>query len=220
VKPKWVIFDAADTLLRPEPSVASVYQRVAEEHGVYLTTEEISNRFQPAIRQYFADEISNEELDYRRWRDLVFDVLQTSDDSAFDALWSHFAKANNWQLYQDVPPAWHWLAENGYRLAIASNFDRRLFGIVSSLPPIHQAEHVFISSQLGFRKPSSHFFRMIERELGEPPDQLMLIGDSRRADFDGASNTGWQALHLDRSCEVNRFPTIRRLTGVIEFFGN
>lgn len=214
--PKWVIFDAADTLLRPVPQVASVYQQVAAEHGSQLTTDDIADRIAPAIRKYFAGEVSSEELDYRRWRELVFDVLDTSDEVIFNTLWNYFAKASSWQLHEDVLTAWNWLEHNGFRLAIASNFDQRLLNIVRALPPIHSAEYVFISSELGFRKPSSFFFRAIERELDERADELMLIGNSRHADFEGGQNAGWQTLHLDRLSEYDRFPTICRLTSIIQ----
>lgn len=195
---KWIIFDAADTLLRPVPGVAEVYQRAAARHGVEANADAIKQRFAPAIRKHFAGEISNENLDRQRWQELVFDVLQTNQTAIFDELWEHFAQPSSWAVYEDVEVCWSQLREAGYRLAIASNFDARLLKIVAAKPILAKAEHVFISTHLGYRKPSPKFFTAIEAELGVRADQLAMVGDSEVADFQGAANAGWQAWHLIR----------------------
>jgi putative hydrolase of the HAD superfamily len=212
-RPTWVIFDAADTLLTAVPSVDAVYQRIGAEFGSVVTTAEIKRRFNPAIRTYFHDGSSSEESDRRRWKELVFDVLQTSSDVMFDAIWEHFARSDHWRLFDDVTPAWRWLTQCGYRLAIASNFDLRLLKIVASFSEL-SPEHVFLSTQLGYRKPCINFFRCIERKLGVAPDQLLLIGDSTVADFDGARAAGWQSLLIDRSLGEDAGDAICRLTSL------
>ena len=196
---EWIIFDAADTLIRPEPSVANAYHAMALKHQVAVPPSSIKSRFGPAIRRHFADLASNEELDRARWRQLVFDVLETDCEAIFDDLWTHFAEPSHWRLYDDVATAWKTLAARGYRLAIASNFDARLLGIVDSLPPINTAEHVFVSSQLGHRKPGNDFFRSVESKLGKSRERLLMVGDSVEADYMGAKKAGWHAVLLDRS---------------------
>lgn len=198
-RPEWIIFDAADTLLRPEPSVAEVYKCVAERYGVVVSVDAIKARFQPAIRIHFADAVSNEQLDRARWQQLVYEVLETDDARVFDDLWQHFAEPGSWRLFDDVASTWSWLVEQGFRIGIGSNFDARLLNIVAAMPPLAGAEQVFVSSKLGFRKPATEFFRAIEQQLGVEPDQLMLVGDSRHADFEGAVRAGWSAVWLDRS---------------------
>ena len=201
VRPKWILFDAADTLLRPTPGVADVYCEIAGRHGVIANRREIKSRFAPAIRKHFADERASESLDKNRWRALVFDVLQTDNQQLFDELWEHFARPSSWELFEDVEIAWSELTELGYQLAIASNFDARLLEIVQHLPPISTAKHVFISSQLGYRKPSKKFFAKIEDALGCEGNELLLVGDNETADYGGAVSAGWQAIHLVRRDE-------------------
>lgn len=211
----WIIFDAADTLLSPAPAVAEVYQRVAATHGVDSNASEIKLRFAPAIRTHFAEEVSSEQLDRQRWQELVFDVLQTDKTEIFDELWNHFAQPASWDIYKDVEPCWTRLMEAGYRIAIASNFDARLLNIVRAKPILTRAEHVFISSHLGFRKPSSKFYGAIQEQLGVSAQELTMVGDSESADFHGAVNAGWKAWHLVRG-EVNpkapRIDTLLSLT--------
>ena len=196
--PRWIIFDAADTLLRPNPSVAEVYHDVAAKHDVAMSVAEIRAQFGPAIRRQFADEISNEVVDRQRWRALVFDVLRTDKTQIFEELWEHFARPASWELFDDVEPTWNYLNEAGFRLAIASNFDARLLNIVQANPILASTRQVFLSSQLGYRKPSRRFFAEIETRLACDASELTLVGDSRVADFEGARNAGWNAFHLVR----------------------
>lgn len=197
--PKWIVFDAADTLIRPEPSVATVYQNVAQQFGVTISCESIKQRFQPAIQKHFDEAESSEQLDHQRWRNLVFDVIGSKNEQLFAKLWEHFADVANWRLYDDVSRVWQQIQQRGIGLAIASNFDARLLKIVDGLSPLNQSQHIFISSQIGYRKPSVHFFREIASRLNVDADELLMIGDSRHADFQGARDAGWQALHLDRN---------------------
>ena len=129
----------------------------------------------------------------------MFDVLQTQNEQLFDDLWEHFARPTSWELYEDVEATWSELTQLGYQLAIASNFDARLLDIVAQLPPIASAQHVFISSQLGYRKPSKKFFAKIADALDCVASELLLVGDNETADFQGAVSAGWHAVHLVRS---------------------
>ena len=57
VRPEWVIFDAADTLLRPEPSVAHVYQQLAArypEAKVLLSVRDPERWYQSCQSTIFA----------------------------------------------------------------------------------------------------------------------------------------------------------------------
>lgn len=211
----WIIFDAADTLLKANPSVATVYAQVAAAHGVSADSAQINLRFGPAIRKHFADEDSNEELDRTRWQDLVFDVLQTDNTHLFDDLWNHFALPSSWELYDDVGPTWTRLLDLGFQIAIASNFDARLLNIVQAKPVLSRASHVFISSQLGFRKPSTKFYDEIQRQLGCNKKELVMVGDSEAADFQGALEAGWQAFHLVRDESHATLPRISSLSALV-----
>jgi len=211
----WIIFDAADTLLKPSPSVASTYARIAKDHGVSADPVEIKQRFGPAIRKHFAEEVSSEQLDRTRWQTLVFDILQTDNSQLFDDLWNHFAEPSSWEVYDDVEPTWTRLLERGFKIAIASNFDARLVNIVAAKPTLSRASHVFISSQLGFRKPSPKFYAAIEQELNCEKDQLVMVGDSEVADLQGARSAGWQAWHLVRDEQNVAPPKISSLVELV-----
>lgn len=163
-----VLFDAVGTLLRPEPSVAEAYAAAGKCFGSLLTRAEIDLRF----RTVFADDKQADLRDregrtdgtrkIQRWHSIVKgvfdDVSPTRVDALFEELWAHFARPENWRVFDDVRPAVD-LRNSGQVLAIASNFDERLLEITLSILPEITYEHVLVSSLVGYRKPASGFFR-------------------------------------------------------------
>ncbi len=218
-RPQWILFDAAGTLLRADPDVTSVYQQMGCQHGFSLSQQEIRQGLAHAWAEHFRDRTTSEEQERRCWRNVVCDVFATDDrrgEPLFEALWQHFALSHHWRLFDDVALTWNWLAKNGFQLGIASNFDQRLFQILAGLAPLDQAARVFASTHIGHRKPSRSFFRHIESELGLAAHRLLLVGDNRTADYEGALAAGWQALHVDRSLAIDSRPMIQSLTSIIE----
>jgi putative hydrolase of the HAD superfamily len=95
------------------------------------------------------------------------------------------------------------LAERGYRYAILSN----------GWNPLQQrkADHigfdgpVFVSDDIGVRKPSVHAFNVLRDAFGLPAERIWYVGDDPRADVLGALNAGMKAMWFD--WEHKKFPT-------------
>ena len=70
-------------------------------------------------------------------------------------------------------------------------------------------DHVFISDRIGAPKPSEAFFGACRRALEPiPTEQILMIGDSLRADVRGAKGVGMLACWLNprgESCEEADF---------------
>lgn len=208
-KIRCVLFDAVGTLIYPCPPVSAAYGAVARRHGSSLSEFEIGERFREAfLRQEAIDAGVNglrtdEERELRRWRAIVAETLCDLRDStgAFEELWQHFLLVASWRLFDDVCAVWQVLEERGYRLGIASNFDGRLWHICHSLPPLDRCPDVFVSSELGVRKPAVEFFRRVEERLQLTGEEILLVGDDWNNDYLAARNAGWHALFLDRRGE-------------------
>lgn len=196
-----VVFDAVGTVIEADPPVIPVYQAAGARHGSGLSTGDISTRLPLAIKERFRGEQSSEELERERWSRVVADTFHdVSDTSAlFDELWQHFAEAHHWRVTDGVALLWQQLEAHGYAIAIASNFDSRLLHIAQHLPPLNRTSSIFVSSQLGYSKPHTSFFRAVEDSVCLAPHELLMIGDSRVNDYDGAREAGWHALHLSAS---------------------
>jgi putative hydrolase of the HAD superfamily len=199
-----VLFDAVGTLIAPHPSVAEVYQAAGRRFGSRLEIDQVRSRFREAFGRQeqldAADARTSEERERRRWQTIVAEVFCDVGDARklFESLWDHFAQAAHWKWFDDVPRVVQRLRDCGVRWGVASNFDARLATIINGLSPLSSCEHLFVSSRLGCRKPSVAFFQAIERSLGLPPEQLLLVGDDLENDYHGARAAGWQAVLLDR----------------------
>jgi len=217
------LFDAVGTLIEPDPPVAAAYEAVGRRFGSSLSRETISDRFRAAFaRQEWLDETeflgaTDEARERRRWQAIVVEVFDDATDaeSAFAALWGHFAEPANWRLCDGAAECWQALSARGLPLGIASNFDARLETICRGLPPLADCRQLFVSSRLGFRKPSPAFFAAIGERLGIPPSRLLLVGDDLTNDYQAARAAGWQSILIDpagRHAVEHRIRSLNELT--------
>lgn len=219
-----VIFDAVHTILRPMPDVVSTYFLAGKKAGSRLSKDKVKQRFRDARRKHFGTSVpasqtrpgllpSSDEIEFQLWKNLVADVFSDVKpiDSLFQTLWDHFASPKPWQLYDDVEPCWKRLRDTGVKLVIASNFDSRLHEIVQKQEAIANADAIFCSAEVGFRKPDPNFYKVVAKELGlKDSDDVTMIGDDFENDCQAPRIFGWKALHLDRrsgiesnSCTIN-----------------
>lgn len=199
---KVVVFDVVGTLVEPCPRVSRAYSEAGRRHGVELVEDVIAERFAAAWRRQEAIDAAatpafatNRQREFERWRGIVDDVFEHGPASGaiFADLWEHFARPEAWRslpegvhLVEDVKRA-------GGEVALASNFDERLFEIARVVEPLTLADHIFASSELGWRKPAPEFFREVERRLGRQPEELVLVGDDPLLDVAAARKAGWEA---------------------------
>lgn len=205
---KVVVFDVVGTLVEPSPSVAEAYERAAQSHGVPVVAKQLSPRFSDAWERQEAIDAANcpphatsRSREWHRWRDIVFDVFvgfaeSHTSEKIFADLWDHFARPTAWQPTTRGPAILAAARGAGLEVALASNFDERLFEVAATVSPLTQAAHVFASSDLGWRKPARGFFREVESRLGRQPEELMMIGDNAQLDVTAARAAGWHAALL------------------------
>jgi putative hydrolase of the HAD superfamily len=205
---KAAVFDVVGTLVDPSPSVAVAYQQAARRHGVEVAVAELAPRFGAAwTRQEAIDAVlqpahsTSRQREHQRWHAIVRDVfagLADSDatDAIFQDLWQHFALPTAWQATAHGPELVAAALEAGLQVALASNFDERLFEVAAAVEPLVQAAHVFPSSELGWRKPAAAFFRAVEARLGMRSDELVMFGDNPELDIAAARRAGWHAVLL------------------------
>jgi putative hydrolase of the HAD superfamily len=201
-----ILFDAVGTLIYAEPPVAAAYAEVGRRFGIALDEGTIRERFRRALLA--EDEIDRTVHRFKttlareqeRWRRIVAAVFKGVSDTSpiFDSLWQHFAFALSWRVYGDVTPCLAQFIGRSVSLGIATNFDDRLQAIVNELEPLGRCEHVFVSSRIGWRKPAVEFFRSIERALGLPAAEILLVGDDWENDVAAGRDAGWQTVFVNR----------------------
>jgi len=207
-RPRALLLDAMGTLIGLRSSVGSTYASAAAEHGIAVDPAGIDHHFPTIYRKApplaFPGLVGEELLTAERqwWGDRIDDVLQAAGGAAAPPalrsdLFDRFADPALWQVYADVPErlrAWH---SSGLRLAVVSNFDQRLDGLLVGLGLADWLELVVVSSRAGAAKPSPEPFRQALTSLGLAPHQAWHVGDSPE-DAQGASAAGLRCLLVRR----------------------
>jgi len=201
-----VVFDLVGTLLQPVPSAAEAYRTVGARFGQVISEAEAAGRFREAFARQEAvdreqyDLRTSQDREHARWQAIVADVFPAAGSGGplFGCLWRHFAQAENWQSFPDVPPALSRLRALNLPLAIASNFDARLQTLVRTHADLagFDGRLIFDSAAIGWRKPARSFFRTVKNRLDLPSEALLMVGDDADNDGAGAVQAGWQALVL------------------------
>lgn len=200
-----VVFDAVGTLMHPRPPVAAAYAEAARRFGCDMDEFVVRQRFRRAFAQQEehdqrAGNCTSPKRERQRWWIIVQEVFPEVEDSEglFGVLWDHFAQPGHWALFDDAAAAWQALRARGLRLAVASNFDSRLSSICRGLPPLDAMTQIFVSSELGMRKPGGPFFDAVAAAMGLAAGEILMVGDDLENDYRGARNAGWQAVLVRR----------------------
>jgi putative hydrolase of the HAD superfamily len=195
---KAVTLDVGGTLMEPWPSVGHVYAEVAAEHGLKtFSPDQLNARFKQAWR-------ARKNFGHSRndWEELVNEVFgpqsKPSSGAFFAQLYERFAEPAAWHLFEDVIPALDALASREIKLAVISNWDERLRGLLHALKLDRYFEAFAISCEVGFPKPSPVIFAHAAEKLGLAAQNILHIGDSLEMDIDGARAAGFSALQIHR----------------------
>lgn len=202
---KAFVFDVVGTLVEPWPRVSRAYAIAGHSHGIELAEDLIARRFAAAWQRQEAIDAAaspafatSRSREMERWRGIVEDVFAHApeSDAIFADLWAHFAKPEAWRPLPEGVRLLEEAKRSGAVVALASNFDERLLEIARVVEPLTLADHVFASSEIGWRKPAREFFREVERRLGRSAEELVLIGDDPALDIEAARRAGWQAVSI------------------------
>ena len=204
-----VTLDAAGTLIGVARPVGETYAAIARAHGAALERDALARGFRdefPRMRPMAFGRLAGAALDIAErdwWRELVRRVTDraggvTGFDAYFDALYAHYASRDAWRLYDEVPGVLRRLAARGVPVAVVSNFDSRLPGILDALGVGGLVTAVVHSTAAGAAKPDARIFHAALAALGTRAARTLHAGDSHAADYRGALGAGMQAVHLVR----------------------
>lgn len=208
VKGEAIFFDAAGTLIGLARPAGWHYALIARRHGLPADEARMESAFRKVWKERplrAASPGPRLEDDRPWWRALALDVLHTAEPSAaeidenawFDELYGHFAEPGVWILYDDAARCLDRL--NGrYRLAVVSNFDRRLLRVLEELGLGGKFERVFISSEIGCEKPAPAIFRRALDAMNLEPMRCLHVGDDPERDWAGAAAAGIPVFRVRR----------------------
>lgn len=207
--PRGLLIDAMGTLIGLRRSVGSTYAELAAAHGVDVQASAINAVFPRLFRQApplaFPTLQGDALLQAERawWSERISETLEACGHAGplppelLAALFDHFAGPAPWCVYEDVLPHLQRWRASGIRLAVVSNFDQRLHGLLAALDLADLFEAVVVSSAAGAAKPDPRPFLQALARLRLPAAAVWHIGDSPE-DEQGARAAGLRCLLIRR----------------------
>jgi putative hydrolase of the HAD superfamily len=208
-RPEGLLLDAMGTLIGLRRSVGSTYAAFAAEHGVNVEAEAINAVFPQLFRAappLAFPGLEGEallEAEQAWWVALIDGCLKACghDDPLPEglgpALFRHYATAEPWQVYGDVAEHLQQWRSAGLKLAVVSNFDQRLHGLLEQLELAPLIDTVVVSSAVGAAKPDPRPFERALELLELPAAAAWHIGDSPE-DEAGARAAGLHCVLIQR----------------------
>lgn len=205
-----VLFDAAGTLIETRESVGATYARLAAEHGAAISPWRLGEAFGRAMAAApplaFPDAAPDEidALEREWWRERVRTTFLSADsavrpqdfDACFEALFRHFGSDSAWRLRPGAREMLESLSRRGLRLAVVSNFDRRLRPLLAALGIANHFELTVLPSDCGFAKPDAAIFAHALAALQLVPAEAVFVGDDAERDLAGARALGMHAIDV------------------------
>lgn len=228
---KAVFFDVGSTLLRTCPSVAETMAHVAAERGHALTVRDFELHM-PAMDAYYEAEYLRDGdfwcshegstaiwLDQYRYVCHLAGIGHDADGMAAE-VHAAFKRPDHWEAYPDVEGCLRSLKKLGLTLAVVSNWDAGLEGLLRGMRLLPYFDEVVSSAVVGYRKPDPVIFDLACEKLGVDPADVVHVGDRPDADGDGAAAAGIRPLIIDRcgtepACPYDRVGTLADVPAVL-----
>jgi putative hydrolase of the HAD superfamily len=208
--PRGLLLDAMGTLLGLRHSVGHTYSRLAVEFGLSVEAAELDRAFPAVYRQApplaFPGLRGAALLEAERqwWEARIGETFAASGHAEplpaglALALFEHFASPELWHIYPDVPSQLQRWRARGLKLAVVSNFDQRLLGVLEGLGLADVMDCVVVSSSAGAAKPDPRPFQQALEALKLAPTEAWHVGDSPE-DEAGARAAGLRCVLIRRS---------------------
>jgi putative hydrolase of the HAD superfamily len=215
-----VLFDAAGTLIHLRESVGTTYARSAAEVGVTVPASRLDEAFNRVIAAAPPNVHPGEteeraaELERVWWHQRVHETFRAADGMAlfddfatfFERLFDHFATAEAWGLAEGTEACLEGLAKRRVALAVLSNFDQRLRGILRHLGIHHHFDAVTLPADAGAAKPERQIFDVCLKRLGVPGHRVVYVGDRHEEDVLAAKAAGMGAIDVATLPDLGALP--------------
>lgn len=209
-----VLFDATGTLFELRETVGETYARLARPYGPELPASRLDEAFvrvlatAPPMTFPEASSVERNALEHGWWRERVRETFRAADqtarfhdvdafDTAFEALFAHYAGASAWRCVTGAEPLLARCRRVGLRVGVASNFDHRLEGILSELGLSDGVRACARPGLLGVAKPDPRFFVAATETLGLDPATVVYVADDPPDALASARSVGLRTVPTD-----------------------
>jgi putative hydrolase of the HAD superfamily len=188
-----VLFDAGGTLIHLDAERVS--RAVGLDHDTALFRRAEAEAFAAVRRLVLADPASTDAERVPLYFDTLLEGLGFAgrDDrrAAAGRVAAEHARANLWSRGADgAAETLAALLERGYRVAVISNADGRVRGLLENAGLSPLLEFVLDSAEIGIEKPDPRIFHAATTRLALEPSACAYVGDIYEIDVVGAAGAG------------------------------
>jgi putative hydrolase of the HAD superfamily len=220
-----VFFDVDFTLIFPGPTFQGEgYQRTCAAHGISVD----ASRFDAAVAasSFILDEVEEPLYDEGLFIHYTASIIEHMGGrgpgvvQAAREIYALWAVNHHFEMYDDVAPTLRALQARGLTVGVISNSHRSLDAFRDHFE-LGGLIHALVSSSLhGYMKPHPSIFEVALERAGVEASASLMVGDSVKADVEGALAAGMRAVLLRRSGEVpaqlpSGVPVIRTLAELV-----
>lgn len=228
--PKFVSFDAAQTLLRVNWDPGQVALQSLRACEVECDTQIALETYLRLLHSRWGDykerNLKKDHAAAEEWwvetthewgRRMGWDsktsrrILKAADNLLYKP------ESDVFSLFPDTLPCLNGLKERGVRCAVLSNWDFSLHRLLRIHGIRDFFEFVLCSDEEGFQKPETAFFNLLVSQSGVAASEILHVGDSPVDDVQGARSAGMRGVLIDREGAPgpNRITT---LTALLTYF--
>jgi HAD superfamily hydrolase (TIGR01662 family) len=117
-------------------------------------------------------------------------------------IYQQWAANHHFELYDDVADVLEELAGRGFKLGVISNSHRSLDAFTEHFRLSSVISTAISSAEHGYMKPHRSIFEAAIEHAGVSAAESLMVGDSLKADVEGALTAGMRAVLLRRSGEI------------------
>jgi len=191
-------------LVQLEPPWPLLQRTLAARHGISVSESEAKEAMLAEMAYYRthhrdgADEGSLAEL-RRRCALVLQEHLPQTASLGVEEMTEALLDSLRFTPFPDAAPALAALRAAGLRLAIVSNWDCSLRGVLGELGLAGAVDAIIVSAEVGAPKPDAAIFLAALDELRRGPAEAVFVGDSLETDVLGARVAGLRGLLLERN---------------------
>lgn len=222
-------FDATGTLIETTEPVGEIYRRVALDFGVDLPAWRLDDAFRRVLRRAAPRGVEGATREARRdrevewWSDLIRQTFQATDSTvAFEdfpgfaqTLFELYCGGSLWRARPGILDALRVLRDQGFAMAIASNFDHRLPNILQALDLKYFFDPIEIPIEHGFRKPERPLFEFLAKSFDRPLAGLTYIGDDDAETLAAIRSHGLRVLDIREVDDLERLPALLAADAIV-----
>ena len=197
---KYLLFDLDDTLLNFQQAQELAFKKLLEDENIeysYKLFEQYEKINKALWRRFEKGELANTEVTRQRFIQFFELFNKSVDGRETDIRFRSYLAEGN-QLFEGIVDMLDRLRKT-HKLYVASNG----IGVTQHTRLKNNDlnkyfEKIFISEELGSKKPDREFFEKIFVEVGvENKGEVLMIGDTLTSDILGANNIGIDSCLVD-----------------------